>query len=190
MSTDPKSIQLTYKPARPIRHWIPAAAFVVVIVATNAATSTLGVVTWLGITVTAGTWLAGFAFVARDATQEALGWLWVVCLIVGGAGVSAAFSPTLALASAAAFLLSELADFAVYTPLRRSGRTRAALASNAVGAVADSLLFLALAEFPLSLVWAQVGVKFGVTTVFVLIVWGCRAVLRQSVLAAGGRRHA
>lgn len=161
------------------------AAFLAVVVFTNLITAQLGVVDWLGISATAGTWLAGFAFVARDATQEGLGPRWVVGCILGGALISAAFSPQLALASATAFLLSELADFAVYTPLRRSGRARAALASNAVGSVVDSALFLLIAGFPLSLVWAQVGIKFGVTTAFVFAGRGL-ALLRQPVYAEGG----
>jgi len=168
-----------------MRRHLPATAFVAVIVVTNWVTNALGVVTWLGITATAGTWLAGFAFVARDSVQDSLGWRWVVGLIITGAAISAAFSPQLAIASATAFLLSELADFAIYTPLRRSGRTRAALASNAAGSVVDSLMFLAIAGFPLSLVWAQVGIKFGLTALFVLV-WRNLDVLRQSVLAESG----
>ena len=161
-------------------------AFLVVVVTTNALTTSLGVVGWLGVSVTAGTWLAGFAFIARDATQDALGPRWVVGCILAGALVSAAFSPQLALASAAAFLVSELADFAVYTPLRRSGRTRAALASNLAGSVVDSALFLLIAGFPVSLVWAQVGIKFGVTTLFVLTGRGLALLRQPGVLAGGG----
>lgn len=172
------------------RHYLPPLAFVAVVIATNAATASLGVVTWLGVTATAGTWLAGFAFVARDAVHDALGVRWVTGCILAGAVISAAFSPTLALASAAAFLLAELADFAVYAPLRRRGRTRAALASNLVGSVVDSAAFLAIAGFPMALIWAQVGLKFATTTAFVLALGGCRALLRQPLHIESGDRHA
>ena len=47
--------------------------------------------------------------------------------------------------SGTAFLVSELADFAVYTPLRAKGWTRAVVASNLVGLTLDSVLFLSLA---------------------------------------------
>ena len=40
---------------------------------------------------------------------------------------------------AGAFLLSELADFAVYTPLQRKGLVIAVLASSLVGLIADSV---------------------------------------------------
>jgi uncharacterized PurR-regulated membrane protein YhhQ (DUF165 family) len=48
-------------------------------------------------------------------------------------------------ASATAFLLSELADFAVYTPLQSRGLVLAVFASGVVGLVVDSVLFLWLA---------------------------------------------
>lgn len=162
-----------------LRKWSLPAAFIGIVIATNALTATLGVVTWLGIAATAGTWLAGFAFVARDSVHDTLGARWVVGCILVGAAISAAFSPALALASATAFLLSEFADFAVYAPLRRRGRTRAALASNLVGSVVDSVVFLAIAGFPLSLIWGQVGIKFLTTSIFVLALGGYRALLRQ-----------
>ena len=172
-----------------MNRYLYPAAFVAVVISANAVTASLGVVTWLGINATAGTWLAGFAFVARDAVHDALDARWVVGCILAGAAISAAFSPALALASAAAFLLAETADYAIYAPLRNRGRTRAALASNLAGSVVDSLVFLALAGFPLSLVWAQVGLKFATTTAFVLALGGVRALLRQPVHAASGVRN-
>jgi len=95
------------------------AAFVAVVLIANATTNALGMVTWLGVTATAGTWIAGFGFVARDGLQEAASRRWVWIAILAGAALSALFSPALALASAVAFLVSEGADWAVYTPLRR-----------------------------------------------------------------------
>ena len=169
-----------------MRKALPVAAFLTVVVATNAVTNTLGVVSWMGIAATAGTWLAGFGFVARDAVHESQGARWVVGCIIVGAAISALFSPTLAIASATAFLLSEFADFAIYAPLRRRGMVRAALASNFAGSVVDSAAFLLIAGFPLGLIWAQVGIKFATTTAFVLILWGGRALLRQSVLSESG----
>lgn len=167
---------------------VALAAFVGCIVAANATTNALGVVAWLGITATAGTWLAGLSFVARDWLHEAGGPRWVAAALLLGAGVSAALSPTLALASTVAFLLSEFADWGVYAPLRRRGKARAALASNIFGSVIDSTAFLLLAGFPLSLLGTQVLVKVAASTV---VVMGVRlAVLRKPMLAAGGGRHA
>jgi uncharacterized PurR-regulated membrane protein YhhQ (DUF165 family) len=70
----------------------------------------------------------------------------VLGCVVAGALLSLVFSPAaLALASAAAFLLSELADWAVYDRLRRRGMALAVALSGIVGAVVDSLLFSWLA---------------------------------------------
>lgn len=164
------------------RTYLIAAAFVLTVIVANFATAQLGIVHWLGIAATAGTWFAGFGFVCRDSLQDAGGYRPVLAVIIIGAALSAAFSPRLALASCAAFLLSELADWAVYQPLHRSGRTRAAIASNIVGAVVDTFVFLTIAGFP---VWValpgQVLIKVGVTTLFVVIVRGISALLRQPV---------
>jgi len=164
-------------------------AFVAVVIVSNMLTNTLGVVDWLGITATAGTWVAGFAFVARDAVQESHGTRAVVVCILAGAILSALFSPSLALASGVAFLVSELADFAVYQPLRRRRRLLAALASNLAGSIVDTLLFLTLAGFPLNLAGAQVGIKYATTSTLVLVLWGIRALFRQPDHAASRRSH-
>jgi uncharacterized PurR-regulated membrane protein YhhQ (DUF165 family) len=66
--------------------------------------------------------------------------------ILVGAVLSAAVAPpSLIVASAAAFLLSEMADLAVYTPLARRGLVAAVVASSVVGLVVDSIVFLWLA---------------------------------------------
>lgn len=64
------------------------------------------------------------------------------------------------LASAAAFLLSELADFSVYTPLEKRGLVLAVFASSVVGLVIDSVLFLWLAFGSLEFLSGQILGKF------------------------------
>ena len=168
--------------------YLTIASFVAVIVAANALTATFGVVEFVGVAATAGTWAAGLSFVARDAIQEHAGHRWVFGAVAIGAALSALMSPGLALASATAFLLSELADWSVYTPLRKRGKVRAALASNVVGSVLDSLIFLTMAGFPLALLGTQVLVKVAAST---LVVLGVRLALpRKSLHAASGVRHA
>lgn len=156
------------------------ALFIGIVVFTNLITAQLGIVHWLGIATTAGTWFAGFGFVARDRLQETGGRAWVIGAILAGAAISAVFSPQLALASGVAFLVSEFADYAVYTPLRARSRVGAALLSNTVGAVVDSIVFLAIAGFPMSLLWSQVLIKVGVTSLFVVGMWAAR---RRAVTA-------
>ena len=60
------------------------------------------------------------------------------------------------MASTAAFLVSELADFAVYTPLQARGLVLAVLASSLVGLVVDSVLFLWLAFGSLDFLAGQI----------------------------------
>lgn len=99
-----------------------------------------------GLMAPSGVLLIGAALALRDAVQEAAGRTTVLALVAAGAALSLAFSPpALALASALAFLLSELADFAIYDRLRRRQLALAVIASGIVGAVLDSLLFSALA---------------------------------------------
>lgn len=92
-----------------------------------------------------GTFAAGATFTVRDALQDRLGRWWIVALIVAGAALSAIVSPSLAVASGTAFMLSEMLDLAVYTPLRSRSWDLAVWLSALVGSIADSLLFLWLA---------------------------------------------
>jgi uncharacterized PurR-regulated membrane protein YhhQ (DUF165 family) len=101
-----------------------------------------------GLFATAGTIFAGLAFLLRDAVREALGRRGVLAVILVGAGVSYVISDAkLATASAVAVLLSELADSAIYEPLRRKAWAAAVLTSNGVGAFLDTVIFLSLAGF-------------------------------------------
>jgi uncharacterized PurR-regulated membrane protein YhhQ (DUF165 family) len=93
----------------------------------------------------AGVWFAGFAFTARDVVHRQGGRVWVIAAIVIGAALSWFIAPSFAVASGVAFLVSETADMAVYTPLYRSRPYLSIALSNTVGSVVDSLLFLWLA---------------------------------------------
>jgi uncharacterized PurR-regulated membrane protein YhhQ (DUF165 family) len=161
-----------------------ALAFIATILAANYITTQYGMIpVGFGLIATAGTYFAGLAFILRDLVQDKAGRKAVVALILAGAVLSYAISsPFIATASAVAFLLSEAADFAVYTPLRRRGYVRAAVASNVVGAVVDTVIFLTIAEFPLSQAFAgQMVGKITVTLVAVGLVAVFRA--RKPVIA-------
>jgi len=99
-----------------------------------------------GLMAPSGVLLIGLALALRDALQQHASSRVVFGCIVGGGLLSLLFSPpALAIASALAFLLSELADWAVYSRLRQRGLHAAILLSGLVGAVLDSLLFGLLA---------------------------------------------
>jgi queuosine precursor transporter len=103
-----------------------------------------------GLLAPAGVYAAGATFVARDIVQRAAGRRRGLAAIGAGTVVSVAVNPRLALASGASFLLSELVDYAVYTPLQRRRFVTAVFASGMAGSAVDSLVFLKLAGIPLA----------------------------------------
>lgn len=134
--------------ARPLGY-AAAGGFVASIVAANYVTTRYGFVpVGLGFTAAAGTYLAGLALGLRDVIQEGLGRTAVLVVILIGAAVSFAVADgRIALASGVAVLVSELADLAVYTPIRKRAWPAAVLASNTVGAFVDTVVFLIVAGF-------------------------------------------
>jgi uncharacterized PurR-regulated membrane protein YhhQ (DUF165 family) len=99
-----------------------------------------------GLMAPSGVLMVGIALVLRDLVQRRLGIGVAVVAILLGAALSAGLAPpALVIASATAFLISELADFAVYTPLARRRLVTAVVASGVVGLVVDSIVFLWLA---------------------------------------------
>lgn len=86
--------------------------------------------------------IVGFVFVLRDFAQREIGH-WVLGAMLLGALLSYGMAGRqVALASAAAFLVSEIADWAVYTWTKRPIGDRVLL-SSAVAAPLDSIVFLA-----------------------------------------------
>lgn len=160
-----------------------AVAYVGTVILTNIVFSIFGLQpVWPGILAPSAVFVAGLAFIIRDYLHRAAGARWCIAAILVGAIVSALISPALALASGAAFLFSELADLAVFTPLRRRGFVRAVVISNAVGILVDSIIFLALAYGSFSFLPGQLIGKAYATVVFLL--WSL------VVLAATRRREA
>jgi hypothetical protein len=77
--------------------------------------------------------------------------------ILFGAALSAFLAPpAVVIASGAAFLLSELADLVVYTPLQQRRFILAVVLSSLVGLVVDSAVFLYLAFGSLDFLPGQV----------------------------------
>lgn len=166
--------------------------YVLAIVGANVLTARLGLVSagW-GLQVTAGTYAAGFALLARDFVQRLGG----VRLSLLGVGVGVALSwlladPSIAVASAVAFGTAELVDLVIFTPLRRlHGFLAGALASNVVSAPIDTVVFLWVAGFGVTTgaVGGQFVAKVVWATVVPLVLYlGVRrALLRQPVNPEG-----
>jgi queuosine precursor transporter len=130
----------------------PAAIYVVAILLANWLTARFGLIpVGFGQVATAGTWAAAAVIVARNLTQNDLGRIRVVVLMVVGVALSWWLAtPQLAVASGAAFALSESADMAIYTPLRVVGLARAVLPASIIAGIIDTYVFLWIAGFPVN----------------------------------------
>lgn len=163
--------------------------YVGAIVAANVLTFHFGLVpVGFGMVVTAGTYAAGFALLARDFAHRYAGIWCVLGGIAFGVVLSWVFaSPAIALASAVAFAVAELIDLALYVSIRPRGFVRAALISNVVAAPIDTVLFLWIAGFPLT--WESIAGQFvgkvlwATIVPLALFVLVRRAVLRKPVNA-------
>lgn len=164
-----------------------AVAYVSTVFGANWAIERYGLVpVGFGLEAPAGVYFAGLAFTLRDLTQRTLGRRAVVLAIICGATLSLGVAPRYALASGAAFLLSELCDFAVYTPMERRGWIRAVVVSNAAGVVVDSVVFLMLAFGSLDFLAGQVVGKGWMTLLAVVVLLP----VRHQELATSGRGRA
>ncbi|MDB5649496.1 MAG: beta-carotene 15,15-monooxygenase [Hyphomicrobiales bacterium] len=126
-----------------------------------------------GVTAPSGVLMVGLALVLRDLLQRRLGAKFALMAIAAGTLISALLAPpALVMASAGAFLFSELVDFAVYTPLQRRRLVLAVFASSAVGLVIDSVVFLLLAFGNLDYLGGQIiGKAWMVLIALPLIAW-------------------
>lgn len=134
-----------------------------------------------GLDAPSGVLMVGAALVLRDIVHERLGALWALAAIVVGAILSAFLAaPALVVASVVAFALAELADFAVYTPLRRRNLPVAVLASGLAGAVIDSAVFLWLAFGSLAFIEGQVLGKLWMTIAAAVLLYLARRTNRAT----------
>jgi uncharacterized PurR-regulated membrane protein YhhQ (DUF165 family) len=134
-----------------------------------------------GLMAPSGVVVIGAALVLRDIVQRISGFAWALAAVAIGTILSWwVTDPRTALASAAAFLISELADCAVYSPLQRRGLVLAVLASGIAGAVVDSAAFLWLAFGSLDFLAGQVvGKAWAVLAAIPLILGSRRFVIAR-----------
>lgn len=133
-----------------------------------------------------GVLMIGLALVLRDLVQRRLGLGFAWMAILAGTALSALLAPpALVMASAAAFLVSETADLAVYTPLQRRRFVLAVLASGLVGLVVDSVFFLWIAFGDLGFLPGQMlGKLWMVLLALPLAAWLRQADARRGILPA------
>lgn len=135
-------------------------------------------------------WVIGFSFVLRDIAQVLLGRGWTWAAIAVGTALSYWLAtPTLALASGAAFAFSESTDALIFTPLANRGKfVRGVILSGYLASAVDSALFVRIAFGSFDGWWQLWLAK----TVFVLaatpVAWLARrlTVQRTPVVAVAG----
>lgn len=165
-----------------LRTVLLALAFLATIVGANYALDRWGVVSiGFGLTATAGVYFAGLSFGLRDALHEAAGAKVVIGAVIVGAALSWLIEDNvsipgghapIAVASGAAFLLSEFCDLAVYQPLRDRQWTVAVIASNLVGAVVDTAVFIWLAFGSLEHMAGQIiGKAYMIAPALLIVGW-------------------
>jgi uncharacterized PurR-regulated membrane protein YhhQ (DUF165 family) len=156
--------------------YLVTALFIASIVGANWAITAFGLVpVGFGLMAPAGVYFAGLTFTLRDALHEVGGRRWVIAAILGGAALSGLLAgPQLAVASGVAFLVSEFSDYAVYAPLRSRSWLGAVVASNIVGTVVDSALFLWIAFGSLAFLPGQIVGKLWMTALAVVVLTAWR----------------
>ena len=150
----------------PRDRWLIAAGFLATIPAANWLIGNVGgcipdgpclIPVGFGLMAPSGVLMIGLAMVLRDWLHELAGVRWVLaCIALGGVLSMLVAPPALAVASVAAFMLAELADMAVYAPLRRRRLVLAVLLSGLVGSVIDSAVFLLIAFGSVDFIAGQV----------------------------------
>lgn len=166
--------------------YIAAGLFVGTVFAANYAVNHWGLVSvGFGLHAPAGVYFVGIAFTLRDIVHRSLGRTAVIAAILVGAALAyfiedAVTIPgglmALALASAIAFLISELSDLAVYEPIRNKGWLPAVVVSNIVGILVDSALFLWLAFGSLAFFEGQVVGKAWMTLLVLPVIYLLRRI--------------
>lgn len=110
--------------------------------------------------------LIGLDLTLRDVMQERLNRLQLTGVIVAGGIITWLVNPAaqqIAIASAVAFSVSALADWAAYTALRSRPWLQRSNGSNVVGAAVDSVIFptLAFGVFLPTIIALQFAAKVG-----------------------------
>lgn len=164
--------------------WVAFVGYIGTIFGANWAVAHFGFVTVApGLQAPAGVYFVGLALVLRDVIQWTLGRRVSVLAIPIGAGLSWFVAPSLAVASGVAFLLSETADYLVFTRLAERGWNRALAASTVVGSFVDSGVFLWIAFGSLAFFWGQVVGKLTMVALAVAVSPMVRAKLNPRPVA-------
>jgi uncharacterized PurR-regulated membrane protein YhhQ (DUF165 family) len=120
-----------------------ALAYLLSIVFANWLVQLFGIIKLGPFQVPAGVVLIGFTFTLRDIVQRYFGKTWVWLYMLAATVITMGLNERIAIASGAAFLISETIDFLIYT--WKAGDwswNKRIMVSNAVSTPVDSFLFV------------------------------------------------
>ena len=159
-----------------------AAAYIATIAAANWAVGVIPPLPLaLGIAIPGGVWFVAITLTLRDVLHHQLGGWKTAGLVLVGAAVSWPLSGDVALAAAIAFVASGLLDQLFYWLTLKLNKPRwvAVARSNAIGLVADSIVFVTLAQDTLRM-WGIdpwkliVGQIIGKAVITAVVVWAIK----------------
>jgi len=129
-----------------------------------------------GVMAPSGVLAIGLALVLRDMVQLRIGLKPTLALVIIGCCISYLISyRDLAIASASAFIVSEVVDTVFFTLIiKRLGLYFAILVSGVFGAVIDSVVFLQLAFGNIEFIEGQIIGKLLATVVGIVIIWAIK----------------
>lgn len=165
------SVTATATTRRPVIGIAALLAYLATILVANWAITYIGIVpVGFGLLAPAGVYAVGATLTLRDLVQWSLGKRAALVALAVGAVLSYLIAdPTVATASAAAFLVSELIDFVVFTWLAPRWAT-AVFAGGLAGLIVDSALFLLIAFGSLTFLPGQVlGKLYGILLATIVI---------------------
>jgi uncharacterized PurR-regulated membrane protein YhhQ (DUF165 family) len=184
MGVPQRPVSARARPEESVMVIILFTAFIATVIGANWSLAVFGIVPiGFGLSAPAGVFSAGLAFTCRDLLHEAGGRRYVIAAIICGAALSALLEDAriFAVASGVAFLASETADLLIYVPLRQRGWLRAVAASNIIGFIVDSMLFLWIAFGSFAFLPGQLVGKGGMTAlaIVLLLAWRHHGILSR-----------
>jgi queuosine precursor transporter len=147
-------------PKSSISGWVWGILYLLAILVANWMVVRFGIVNFFGIVFPAGALMIGLTFSFRDMVQRHFGHYKVWLFMITATVITYFYNQNVALASVAAFLVSELVDWFVFLVLKKDLKWRI-IVSNLFSTPLDSIIFVTIAfGWQFDAIWGQTIVKY------------------------------